>query len=180
MDDLTTQLQLDSEQVALLQGFLAGFSSARSEGLRTKREKLQREGPGSGIDPVALRGELEEMRRSVLEKFLPALSTEQQGRVRQMLATTRPPRSPVPPLKPRLPSGLLSNGEALIPLVRPTENTSTRSRRASQMPLSADQKILHFLNRAGYGPRPGDVERVGKMGLDRYLEQQLHPENLRG
>jgi hypothetical protein len=32
-------------------------------------------------------------------------------------------------------------------------------------PLSEDQRILHALNRLGYGPRPGDVDRVRRMGL---------------
>ncbi len=43
-------------------------------------------------------------------------------------------------------------------------------------PLSEDQKILHVLNRLGYGPRPGDVERVKAMGLATFLRQQLYPE----
>ena len=43
--------------------------------------------------------------------------------------------------------------------------------------LNDDQRILQLLNRAGFGPRPGDIERVRKMGIERYLDQQLHPEN---
>lgn len=46
----------------------------------------------------------------------------------------------------------------------------------SKSPLTEEQKILHVLNRFGYGPRPGDVERVKKMGLISYLRQQLSPE----
>jgi uncharacterized protein (DUF1800 family) len=42
--------------------------------------------------------------------------------------------------------------------------------------LTADQAILHALNRLGYGPRPGDMERVRQMGLEKWVEQQLHPE----
>ena len=38
--------------------------------------------------------------------------------------------------------------------------------------------IIHVLNRLGYGPRPGDVERVEKMGLPAYMRQQLHPETI--
>src|SRR5512147_1162690 len=41
-----------------------------------------------------------------------------------------------------------------------------------------DAAILHVLNRAGFGARPGDVERVRQLGLDKYIEQQLHPERL--
>ena len=42
-------------------------------------------------------------------------------------------------------------------------------------PLSEDQQITHTLNRLGYGPRPGDVERVRQMGLGRWIERQLEP-----
>ena len=37
---------------------------------------------------------------------------------------------------------------------------------------------LHALNRLAYGPAPGDVERVQHMGIDAYIEEQLHPERL--
>lgn len=40
--------------------------------------------------------------------------------------------------------------------------------------LSEDKKILHVLNRLGFGARPGDVERVKAMGLQKYIEQQLN------
>jgi uncharacterized protein (DUF1800 family) len=42
-------------------------------------------------------------------------------------------------------------------------------------PLGPDQRILHALNRLGYGPRPGDVERVRRMGLAAYIERELDP-----
>jgi len=41
--------------------------------------------------------------------------------------------------------------------------------------LSEEQRILHVLNRLGFGARPGDVERVKAIGLDKYIEQQLQP-----
>ena len=34
---------------------------------------------------------------------------------------------------------------------------------------------LHTLNRLGYGPRPADVRRVLARGLERYVDEQLHP-----
>ncbi len=46
----------------------------------------------------------------------------------------------------------------------------------SETGLTEDQKIVHLLNRIGYGPRPGDVERVKKMGIAAYIEQQLNPD----
>jgi uncharacterized protein (DUF1800 family) len=42
--------------------------------------------------------------------------------------------------------------------------------------LSGDQKVLHALNRLTFGPRTGDLEEVKNVGLDRWIEQQLHPE----
>ncbi|MEA2558752.1 MAG: hypothetical protein QOH06_256 [Acidobacteriota bacterium] len=39
--------------------------------------------------------------------------------------------------------------------------------------LSEREAAAHLLNRFAYGPRPGEVEAVVKMGLDRWLERQL-------
>src|SRR5437588_10237586 len=44
--------------------------------------------------------------------------------------------------------------------------------------LSEDQRVLHVLNRLGFGARPGDVERVKTMGVDKYIEQQLSPDKI--
>jgi uncharacterized protein (DUF1800 family) len=49
----------------------------------------------------------------------------------------------------------------------------------SAVPAHPDDKsIIHVLNRIGFGPRPGDVERVRAVGLQTYIDQQLHPERL--
>ncbi len=45
-------------------------------------------------------------------------------------------------------------------------------------PLSSSQKINHALNRLTFGPRPGDFERVEKMGIEAWIAQQLHPDDL--
>ncbi len=37
---------------------------------------------------------------------------------------------------------------------------------------------MHVLNRIGFGPRPGDVERIHTVGLRQYIDQQLHPERV--
>src|SRR6185369_13423533 len=44
--------------------------------------------------------------------------------------------------------------------------------------LTEDQRIIHVLNRLGFGARPGDVERVKAMGVEKYVEQQLNPEKI--
>ena len=43
---------------------------------------------------------------------------------------------------------------------------------------NGDQAIVHVLNRVAFGPRPGDVDRVRSLGLERYIDEQLRPERL--
>lgn len=40
------------------------------------------------------------------------------------------------------------------------------------------KEVVHLLNRISFGPAPGDVERVKAMGVDAYIEQQLHPQSI--
>ncbi|HLB89740.1 MAG TPA: DUF1800 family protein, partial [Terriglobales bacterium] len=40
------------------------------------------------------------------------------------------------------------------------------------------KRALHALNRLTFGSRPGDVERVMAMGVDKWIDQQLHPEKI--
>src|ERR1700691_5189067 len=47
-----------------------------------------------------------------------------------------------------------------------------------QKKLSKDEQILHALDRLTFGPRPGDVERVKRIGLKKWIDQQLHPDRL--
>ncbi len=44
--------------------------------------------------------------------------------------------------------------------------------------LTTNQKPLHALNRLTFGPRPGDVAAVRKMGLKKWIDLQLHPEQI--
>ena len=48
-------------------------------------------------------------------------------------------------------------------------------RRAFPGPIQGDERILHALNRFTFGPRPGDVDAVKAMGLDKWFEEQMHP-----
>jgi len=47
---------------------------------------------------------------------------------------------------------------------------------ASEIPDSL--KALHVLNRLGFGPRPGDIDRVNAMGIANYIHQQLNPDSI--
>lgn len=43
---------------------------------------------------------------------------------------------------------------------------------------TANPKVIHLLNRLSLGIRPGDIERVEKMGIDTYIRQQLNPDTI--
>ena len=44
--------------------------------------------------------------------------------------------------------------------------------------LAADQQVIHALNRLTFGARPGDVQRVRAIGIDKWIELELHPEKI--
>ena len=70
-----------------------------------------------------------------------------------------------------------SFSRAAIAILAATALTAGSS--GSAVPSKPDDKtIVHVLNRVGFGPRPGDVERVRQIGLSAYIEQQLHPERI--
>ncbi len=49
---------------------------------------------------------------------------------------------------------------------------------AADKKLTPDQKALHVLNRLGFGARPGDVEKVNSMGIEKYIDRQLNPSSI--
>src|SRR5918996_5062874 len=44
--------------------------------------------------------------------------------------------------------------------------------------LSPEQKILHFLSRTSFGPTPEEFQRVHRLGIRAYLDEQLEPEKI--
>ncbi len=180
--DLTTELRLAPEQAASLTELIQR-RRPRIDGLLQQMAQVQPGSPQSN----ELRGQLDRERRALLEEFLPSLRSEQQARLRTLIGTIGAPQAQPPsaisPLKPILPAGAWASSERLIPLPSNLAGNfaseNTRSRKATApAPISEEQKILHLLNRAGFGPRPGDIERVKQMGIERYLEEQLHPEDV--
>src|SRR5687767_11631725 len=43
---------------------------------------------------------------------------------------------------------------------------------------TADQQVRHVLNRLAFGARPGDVDRVRSIGVDRWIAAQLQPSRI--
>jgi len=67
-------------------------------------------------------------------------------------------------------AGALAFG-AIVPVGADTKSKASPG-------LTENQKIIHLLNRIGYGPRQGDVERVKRMGIDKYVDLQLNPDRI--
>jgi uncharacterized protein (DUF1800 family) len=44
--------------------------------------------------------------------------------------------------------------------------------------LSQDQQTVHALNRLTFGARPGDADEVRRIGLTKWIDLQLHPEQI--
>src|SRR5215472_9740909 len=44
--------------------------------------------------------------------------------------------------------------------------------------LTESERVAHVLSRLTFGARPGDVQRVSSIGVDRWIDQQLHPESI--
>jgi uncharacterized protein (DUF1800 family) len=67
---------------------------------------------------------------------------------------------------------VLSLVAALVATALPLVSFAKTSR------LTDEQRIIHVLNRLGFGARPGDLERVKALGLENYVNQQLAPEKI--
>ncbi len=49
---------------------------------------------------------------------------------------------------------------------------------AGTMLMDDQKRAVHALNRLTFGPRPGDVDRVMHMGVDKWIDLQLHPDKI--
>src|ERR1700678_66211 len=76
-------------------------------------------------------------------------------------------------------------GCLILSLVQPTivlqaENSPGwhNKRKPSVPPLTEEERAIHALNRLTFGPRPGDLERVQAVGVKKWIETQLNPEQI--
>jgi uncharacterized protein (DUF1800 family) len=59
-------------------------------------------------------------------------------------------------------------------MLSPAFALGDKDTRSGAKALTDEQKALHVLNRLGFGARPGDVEKVKAMGIQKYIDQQLN------
>ncbi|HME33748.1 MAG TPA: DUF1800 domain-containing protein [Candidatus Sulfotelmatobacter sp.] len=50
--------------------------------------------------------------------------------------------------------------------------------KAAESGANDQKRAMQALNRLTFGPRPGDIEQVMAMGVDRWIDLQLHPEKI--
>jgi len=51
-------------------------------------------------------------------------------------------------------------------------------KRGAPTPMDEHKRALQGLQRLTFGPRPGEVDRVAAMGVDKWIELQLHPDRI--
>ncbi|HNB22561.1 MAG TPA: DUF1800 domain-containing protein [Candidatus Melainabacteria bacterium] len=56
--------------------------------------------------------------------------------------------------------------------------TKNENERVDIKAKNSREGIAHLLNRTSFGIRPGDIERVQALGIERYLQEQLSPESI--
>ena len=72
---------------------------------------------------------------------------------------------------------VLSIGCAAVPAWTTKKKAEVDAKRFQEK-LNKDEQVLHALDRLTFGPRPGDVEIVKKMGVKKWIDLQLHPEKI--
>ena len=162
-------LKLNEAQVGELRKILATHAAKLAE-LRN-RAQANPYAPG-------LQGEVDKEQKAIRDELSPFLDEDQKGKIQSI--DTRPPVPLGPPFvlinvlpRMRLDAGTvtLASSERLISA--PPAILKGRAAR-----LTEDQKLLHLLNRITFGPSPGDLTRVKQTGIDRFIEEQLHPETI--
>jgi uncharacterized protein (DUF1800 family) len=67
---------------------------------------------------------------------------------------------------------------SMVCLAIPCAASAKNHAAAKPAPLTKRERAEDALDRLTFGPRPGDVEQVEKMGVERWIDQQLHPEKI--
>jgi len=72
----------------------------------------------------------------------------------------------------------LAVAQTALHLSAPRSSTPAAPVKFAPAKLTEEQRGLHALSRLTFGPRPGDLQKVMAMGVDEWVEQQLHPDEI--
>ncbi|HSB12317.1 MAG TPA: DUF1800 family protein [Blastocatellia bacterium] len=166
---LRETLALSDQQVTELRGMLVKHAPRLLE-LRNRAQATPY-APGLGA-------EVEKEQRAIRDELSKLLDEGQKGKLASVDTMQLVPIAPpfvainIPP-RSRIEAGAskVATAEPLMPApVAPAKGRSGR--------LTEDQKILHLLNRISFGPRPGDLARIKQTTIERFIDEQLHPETI--
>ena len=137
------------------------------------RNRAQTNPYAPGLQP-----EVEKEQKAIRDELSELLDEDQKGKLASVDFRQLVPLGPpfvviniLPRIRIDADTVKLATAERLIPAPTPT----AKGRIAR---LTEDQKILHLLNRITFGPRPGDARRVKELGIDRFINEQLHSETI--
>ncbi len=65
-----------------------------------------------------------------------------------------------------------------VPQLLAGKRDKSASSRDDNNNIDDQRRALHALNRLTFGPRPGDLQQVMAMGVDRWIDLQLHPNRI--
>ncbi len=76
--------------------------------------------------------------------------------------------------------GLCAQSSLFVGEVEARDKTAkqTRIERTGPSTKNSREGVAHLLNRATFGIRPGDVEKVQALGVERYIKEQLSPDSI--
>src|SRR5437773_241756 len=74
--------------------------------------------------------------------------------------------------------GMIACAHAAQAPVSGALSPAERAAAAQPRELLPEQQVQQALNRLAFGPRPGDVAKVRAMGVDKWIDLQLHPERI--
>jgi uncharacterized protein (DUF1800 family) len=159
-------LKLNDEQVKGLRQVLAKHES--------KYVELRRRAQANPYQP-GLVLEIQKEQQAIRDELAVLLDDDQKAKLATLDA-----RLPVPLPPPFIAVNIppRATAAAALPSREPLIVAPAAPAKGRPSQLTGDQKIIHLLNRATFGPRPGDVERVRQAGIARFLDEQLHPETV--
>ena len=163
------QLTLNDEQVTALRQLLSGHATRLAD-LRARSQ--------TQAYSLQLIADIDREQKAIRDEMAAFLTDEQKTRLAN--ADLRLPIAPPAFVLINIPARTRASSNAAVPLAAaerllPAVLPAAKGRVTR---LSDDQRLLHLVNRITFGPRPGDIERLKQMGIEKFLDQQLHPETI--
>ena len=81
-------------------------------------------------------------------------------------------------LFPRVLAGCLMLSLAAATLLASADPSWHSKRAPAVQPLTEEERATQALNRLTFGPRPGDLQRIQAIGVKKWVEMQLNPEQV--